>query len=286
MTLDGVLERARESVPRTHAQWLGLAVLTAALVFYMAPIYVMLISGLKSATDVSLIRMWALPETWSAGGFGEAWERLSPNMMNSVFMVVPATILASIIGAMNGYLFSKWRFRGSEVLFTLLIFGMFIPYQTILIPLVTVLQTIGLYGKLPGLVLVHVVYGLPITTLIFRNYFTSLPNELVEAARVDGAGVMGIFRHVILPLSPPAFVVVGMWQFTNVWNDFLFGVIVVPNPRAQPVTIALNNLSGSFAVDWNVVMAGALIAGLPTAIVYVLLGRYFIRGVYAGSVKG
>ncbi len=148
------------------------------------------------------------------------------------------------------------------------------------------LQTIKLYGTIPGLILVHVVYGLPITTLIFRNYFAGVPTEMVEAAQVDGAGVVKIFTHVMLPLSIPSFVVVGIFQFTNIWNDFLFGVTVVPNPAAQPVTIALNNLSGSFSVDWNVVMSGAVVAALPTAIVYMLLGRYFIRGLMAGSVKG
>jgi glucose/mannose transport system permease protein len=148
------------------------------------------------------------------------------------------------------------------------------------------LQEIGLYGTTAGLVLVHVVYGLPVTTLIFRNFYANVPTELVEAARVDGAGLVSIFTHIMLPVSIPAFVVVGIFQFTNIWNDFLFGVIVVQNPDAQPVTIALNNLSGSFSVDWNVVMAGAIVAALPTILVYVFLSRYFVRGLLAGSVKG
>jgi glucose/mannose transport system permease protein len=137
-----------------------------------------------------------------------------------------------------------------------------------------------------GLVVVHTIYGLPITTLIFRNYFTSVPNELLEAARVDGAGLLQIFRQIMLPLSIPAFVVVGIFQFTNIWNEFLFGLTVVPNPNKQPITVALNNLSGSFAVSWNVVMAGAVLTALPTALIYFLLGKYFIRGMLAGSVKG
>jgi glucose/mannose transport system permease protein len=148
------------------------------------------------------------------------------------------------------------------------------------------MQTIKLYGTIPGLILVHVIYGIPVTTLIFRNFYTNVPNELIEAARVDGAGMGTIFTRIMLPLSIPAFVVVGIFQFTNIWNDFLFGVTVVPNPAAQPVTIALNNLSGSFSVDWNVVMAGAVVAALPTALIYILLSRYFIRGLLAGSVKG
>lgn len=200
--------------------------------------------------------------------------------------VVPATVISAMIGAINGYLFSKWKFRGSDLLFTLLLFGFFIPYQSILIPLIRFLQTIGWYGKVPGLVLVHVIYGLPVTTLIFRNYFAGIPTEIIEAARVDGAGVLQTFWRVILPLAPPAFVVVCIFQFTNIWNDFLFGVTIVPSPKYQPVTVALNNLSGSFSVDWNVVMAGAVVAALPTALIYIFLGRYFIRGLLAGSVKG
>jgi glucose/mannose transport system permease protein len=167
-----------------------------------------------------------------------------------------------------------------------ILFGFFIPYQAVLLPLVRFLQTIHLYGTIPGLILCHVIYGLPITTLMFRNYFAGVPTELIEAASVDGASMLGTFWKVMLPLSVPAFIVVGIFQFTNIWNDFLFGVTVVPNPAAQPVTIALNNLSGSFSVDWNVVMAGAVIAALPTALVYIFLGRYFVRGLLAGSVKG
>jgi glucose/mannose transport system permease protein len=250
------------------------------------PVYVMAMNGLKEAQGVSLSTMWNLPDTLSGGGFLEAWQRLRPNMVNSLLMVIPATIISSLIGALNGYLFAKWKFPGSDILFTIMLFGFFIPYQSIMIPLVQFLQLIKVYGTIPGLILVHVVYGLPITTLIFRNYFAGVPTELIEAARVDGAGMLTTFTRIMLPLSIPAFVVVGIFQFTNIWNDFLFGVTVVPNPKAQPVTIALNNLSGSFSVDWNVVMAGAVVAALPTAIIYILLGRYFIRGLLAGSVKG
>ncbi len=231
--------------------------------------------------------MWLPPAQLSTdNGFVGAWERLSPNMMNSLLMVIPATILSSLIGAINGYLFAKWKFRGSDVLFTLLLFGFFIPYQSVLLPLVRTLQILGVYGTIPGLVLVHVIYGIPITTLIFRNYFAGVPTELMDAARVDGAGLITTFTRVMLPLSIPAFVVVGIFQFTNIWNDFLFGVTVVPNPAAQPVTIALNNLSGTFSVEWNVVMAGAVLAALPTAIIYILLGRFFIRGIWGGVGEG
>ena len=165
-------------------------------------------------------------------------------------------------------------------------FGMFIPYQSIIIPLVKFLQTINLYGTVLGLITVHVVYGIPITTLLFRNYFNGIPNELIEAAKIDGATLIDVLLRIMLPLAKPAFVVTGIYQFTNIWNDFLFGVTIVPNPKAQPITVALNNLSGSFSVDWNVVMAGAVIAALPTALIYIFLGKFFVRGMLAGSVKG
>ena len=267
-------------------QALSYLVLVLALLFYLMPVFVMVNNGLKDATNVSVSTMWNLPSRFSGGGFVGAFQKLWPNMQNSVLMVIPATILSSLIGALNGYLLSKWKFRGADVLFIIMLFGFFIPYQTILLPMVRFLQILGLYGTIPGLVLVHVVYGLPITTLMFRNYFAGVPTELVEAACVDGAGILTTFTRIMLPLSIPAFVVVAIFQFTNIWNDFLFGVTVVPNPDAQPVTIALNNLSGNFSVDWNVVMAGAIVAALPTLLVYLFLGRFFVRGLLAGSVKG
>lgn len=287
--------RIDEALPprkRRLGHWLVMAILVLAMLFYLMPVYVMVVNGLKDKSYVSLATMWNLPHGLSSGGFGEAWHRLSPNLGNSFKMVIPATILSSMLGALNGYLFSKWKFRGSDVLFTLVLFGMFIPYQSILIPLIRFLQWVTqktgvtLYGSILGLVVVHVIYGIPIASLIFRNYFSNVPGELVEAARIDGAGVVGIFRQIMLPLALPAFVVVGIFQFTNIWNDFLFGVTIVSNPSAQPITVALNNLSGSFEVDWNVVMAGAVVAALPTLVVYILLGRFFIRGLLAGSMKG
>jgi glucose/mannose transport system permease protein len=257
-----------------------------AVAFYLLPMYVMVVSGLKDATNVSIDRMWELPDSLSGGGFSAAWDQLSPNLWQSFLLVIPATVISSLLGAINGYLFSKWRFKGSDLVFALLLFGMFIPYQSILIPLIQFLDFIGLYGSIAGLITVHVVYGLPITTLIFRNYFANIPYEIVEAARIDGAGLWQIFRQIMLPLSLPAFVVVGIFQFTNIWNEFLFGLTVITNPREQPITVALNNLSGSFSVAWNVVMAGAVLAALPTLVIYVLLGRFFIRGMLSGSMKG
>ncbi len=270
------------------------AILIAASVFYLLPVFVLVITGMKSFQEVSLARMWELPSGLHFDSFIQAWlgkpaegvRGLAENFMNSLYLTIPATIISAFLGSMNGYVLAKWRFRGSNVLFPLMLFGMFIPYQSILIPLVQVLQSMGLYGSIPGLIFVHVVYGIPITTLIFRNYYAEVPTELVEASKIDGAGILGIYRHILFPISMPGFVVVMIWQFTSVWNDFLFGVIVTSRPSVQPITVALNNMAGSFIVEWNVQMAGALLAALPTLLVYIFLGRYFMRGLLAGSLKG
>ena len=277
--------RTRRSPRARVLRALGVALLVTASLFYLLPIYVMLVTGLKSFQEVSLATMWQLPSGIHLDNFQAAFTALRPNLINSLQLTIPAAIGSAVLGAFNGYVLSKWRFRGSEILFTLLLFGMFIPYQAILIPLVQFMQQAGLYGGLAGLIMAHVVYGLPITTLIFRNYFAAVPNELVEAARIDGANLFGIFRHIMLPLSLPAFAVVLIWQFTNVWNEFLFAVVLT-RPESWPVTVALNNLAGSQIVEWNVQMAGALLAAIPTLLVYILLGRFFVRGLMAGAVKG
>ncbi|MEU9823057.1 carbohydrate ABC transporter permease [Pseudonocardia alni] len=263
----------------------GLVALVVLAVLFLVPVYVLVMAGLKSGAQADARFMWQLPSPIDLGGFGEAWTRLSPNLRNSLLLVIPATILSSVVGALNGFVFAKLPFRGHNVVFAAVMLGMFIPYQVVLIPMVRFLQSVGLYGSLTGLILVHVVYGIPITTLIFRNYFSQLPDEIIEAGQIDGASTWTIFTRLILPLSLPGFVVCGVYQFTNIWNDFLFGIVVVPDPASQPVTVALNNLSGSFSVQWNTVMSGALIAALPTVIVYVLLGRFFVRGFLSGSVK-
>ena len=268
--------------------------LVIACVLYLAPIYLQVVTGFKSFREVNLSTMWKFPTSFGLGSFIKAWigsesqgmNGLAPNFMNSVYITVPATVISAFLGSMNGYVLAKWRFKGANVLFPLLLFGMFIPYQSILIPLVQVLQRVGLYGTRGGLVFVHVVYGIPITTLIFRNYYAAIPDELVEASKIDGAGILGIYANILFPLSVPGFVVVIIWQFTSIWNDFLFGLIVTSSPALQPITVALNNLAGSYFVEWNVQMAGALLAALPTMIIYIFLSRYFMSGLLAGSVKG
>lgn len=260
--------------------------------YYLMPVYVLVATSLKSFAEVNLYRMWDPPRTFSVESFrralfgGMGYQGLAPNLVNSVIMVIPATVISAALGSLNGYIFARWQFPGANTIFTLALFGMFIPYQSVLIPLVQTLRAIGLYGTIPGLILTHVVYGIPITTLIFRNYYATVPKELVEAARIDGAGLLGVYRRIMLPLSLPGFAVVLIWQFTSIWNDFLFAVTVAQNPAVQPATVALNNLAGSFIVEWNVQMAGALLAALPTLLVYVFLGRYFMRGLLAGSLKG
>jgi len=289
--------RAAPPTARGLIPWprvLTYALLTGLALLYLLPLYVLLITGMKSFAEVNLYRMWDWPTRFSLDSFAIAWlgsesqgfRGLGHNFWNSVQLAIPATLLSAMLGSLNGYVLSKWRFRGADGLFMLLLFGMFIPYQSILIPLVQVLSRIGLYGTIPGLIFVHVVYGIPITTLIFRNYYATVPGELIEAAKIDGSGILGIYRYVIFPISMPAFAVVMIWQFTSIWNDFLFGIIVTSRPAVQPVTVALNNLAGSYIVEWNVQMAGALLAALPTMLLYILLGRYFMRGLLAGSLKG
>jgi glucose/mannose transport system permease protein len=270
------------------------AVLIFFAAFYLMPIYVLLVTGLKSFSQVNLERMWSPPTAFSLDSFRDAWfgneqtaiRGLASNFYNTILLTVPATLISAMLGSINGYVLAKWKFRGADVLFPAILFGMFIPYQAILIPLVQTTQNMGLYGTIAGLAFVHVVYGIPITTLIFRNYYAGVPDELVEASRIDGAGILGIYRHILFPLSLPGFVVVIIWQFTSIWNEFLFAIVLTSNPQVQPIMVALNNLAGSYSVQWNVQMAGALMAAIPTLLVYVLLGRYFLRGLLAGSLKG
>lgn len=255
-------------------------------ILYLMPVYVVLVTSLKSMQEVSSTSMWQLPSSIDWGGFERAFSRLQRGLVNSFQLAVPATILSALLGSLNGYILSKWKFPGANVLFPILLFGMFIPYQSILIPMVRFLQEVGLYGSIGGLILAHVVYGIPMTTLLFRNYYVSVPTELVEAGKMDGASILGIYRYVMLPISAPGFVVVMIWQFTSIWNEFLFAVSITNNPANQPATVALQGLAGGFVAQWHVQMAGALVTALPTLIVYILLGKYFIRGLLAGSLKG
>lgn len=258
--------------------------LVAMAIFYLLPMYVMVATSFKSFAEIDLKTMWDLPHGIAFDNFIEAWAKLSPSLWNSFTMVVPAALISSFLGSLNGYILAKWKFRGADVIFPFILFGMFIPYQSILIPLVQFMNTAGISG-LPGLALAHIIYGIPITTLTFRNYYAGIPMELLEAAKIDGADMLGIYRYILLPISIPSFVVVLIWQFTSAWNDFLFAVVLTGNTQ-WPITVALNNMAGSQIISWNVQMAGSLLAALPTLLVYIFLGRYFLRGLLAGSLKG
>jgi len=275
------------------------AALVFAALFYLTPVYVLLITGFKSFTEAqNIFNMWTPPDVISFRAFQTAWfgaadtVGLQQGFWNSVQLVVPATIVSSMIGSINGYVLAKWKFRGADLLFPLILFGMFIPYQSILIPLVQTYRVIEqftgikLFSTILGLVVAHSIYGIPITTLIFRNYYASIPTEMIEASRIDGANIFTIYRDILFPLSVPAFVVVLIWQFTSIWNDFLFGISLANDPRVYPITLSLNNIAGSFHVPWNIQMAAALLTAVPPLLVYILLGRYFMRGLMAGSLKG
>jgi len=272
---------------RLGKNWLYIPLIAMAI-FYLIPMYVMLVTGFKSFAEVDLKTMWNLPQGIHFDNYIEAFSQLAPSLWNSFIMVIPAAIISSMLGSLNGFILAKWKFRGADFIFPFILFGMFIPYQSILIPLVifinNTLRVIGL-GGIPALIIAHIIYGIPITTLTFRNYYASLPQELLEAAKIDGADMLGIYRYILLPISIPSFVVVLIWQFTSAWNDFLFAVVLTGN-RSWPITVALNNMAGSQIISWNVQMAGSLLAALPTLLVYIFLGQYFLRGLLAGSLKG
>jgi glucose/mannose transport system permease protein len=266
-------------------RWLMYVVLVLAASFFLMPVYMMIVTALKEPAAIDLDTSWQLPPVWNWASFAEAWAAFLPKLENSLVLTLTAAAASALLGSLNGYVLAKWPFPGSNAIFAFILFGMFIPYHAILIPLFGFIRAIGLYGSIWGLVLVHTVYGLPITTLIFRNYYVGIPDSLIEASSLEGAGFLSIYRHVVFPLSLPGFVVVIIWQFTQIWNEFLFAV-TLSNPSSQPITVALAQLAGGEAVKWNLPMAGALMAALPTLIVYVIFGRYFVRGLLAGSVKG
>ena len=264
--------------------------------YYLLPLYVMLVNSFKPLEEIRRGDMMALPDVWTIAPWASAWSTaqigvqatgLKPYFMNSIAMVVPAVLISTVLGSLNGYVLTKWRFRGDGIVFGLLLLSCFIPFQIVLIPMARMLGILGLAGSTTGLVVVHVVYGLGFTTLFFRNYYAAFPTELVRAAQIDGAGFFRIFRRILLPSSGPIIVVSVIWQFTNIWNDFLFGASFA-DVDSVPMTVALNNLvsSSTGVKEYNVHFAGAVLAALPTLVVYVVSGRYFVRGLMAGAVKG
>ncbi|SDR47576.1 carbohydrate ABC transporter permease [Pseudovibrio sp. Tun.PSC04-5.I4] len=272
------------------------SLLLVAAVLYLGPIYVVLSTSLKDLAEIRAGALLDLPhemnfaawrEAWSQACIGVRCEGLRPYFINSIIMSVPSVAISTLIGALCGYALSLFRFRGANIIFALMLFGCFIPFQIVILPMAQTLGFLGVANSISGLIVVHTIYGISFTTLFFRNYYISIPRELVRAATMDGAGFFRIFWHIILPLSLPIIVVSVIWQFTQVWNEFLFGASFTSG-GSQPVTVALNNLinSTTSVKQYNVDMAAALIAAAPTLVVYIIAGRFFVRGLTAGAVKG
>jgi glucose/mannose transport system permease protein len=264
--------------------------------YYLLPLYVMIVTSLKGMPEIRMGNIFSPPveitfepwvKAWAQACTGLNCEGLSRGFWNSVRITVPSVVLSIAIASINGYALANWRFKGADIFFTILIFGAFIPYQVMLYPIVILLREMGLYGGLYGLILVHSIFGMPILTLLFRNYFTSLPEELFKAARVDGAGFWGIYFKIMLPMSLPIFVVAIILQVTGIWNDFLFGVVYT-RPDYYPMTVQLNNIVNSVqgVKEYNVNMAATLLTGLVPLVVYFVSGKLFVRGIAAGAVKG
>lgn len=265
-------------------------------VYYLLPLYVMVVTSLKGMPEIRLGNIFAPPvevtfepwvKAWSEACTGLNCDGLSRGFWNSVRILIPSVAISILIASVNGYALANWRFKGANIFFTILIFGAFIPYQVMIYPIVIILREMGLYTKLGGLVMVHTIFGMPILTLLFRNYFTSVPEELFKAARVDGAGFWGIYFRIMLPMSLPIFVVAIILQVTGIWNDFLFGVIYT-KPDNYPMTVQLNNIVNSVqgVKEYNVNMAATLLTGLVPLVVYFVSGKLFVRGIAAGAVKG
>ncbi|MBU0860510.1 MAG: carbohydrate ABC transporter permease [Alphaproteobacteria bacterium] len=265
--------------------------------YYALPLYVMIVTSLKGLPEIRMGNIFAPPlevtfqpwvKAWQEACTGINCDGLSRGFWNSVRILIPSVILSVAIASVNGYALSMWKFKGSEVFFTILMIGAFIPYQVMLYPIVILLREAGLYGSLTGLVLVHVAFGMPINTLLFRNYFASIPEELFKAARVDGAGFWAIFFKIILPMSLPICVVALIIQVTGIWNDFLFGVTYISSPDRYPMTVQLNNIVNSVqgVKEYNVNMAATLLTGLVPLVIYFASGKLFVRGIAAGAVKG
>ena len=289
---DAILQSRSETAGRIFIY--GTLVLFA--VYFLVPLFVMVITSVKNMDEIRTGTLIALPQqptlepwlkAWGYATIGVTNEGIRGFFWNSIRMVIPAVLISTLIGAVNGYVLSKWRFRGSDTFFAMLLLGCFIPFQVVLLPMARTLGFLGLSESIWGLVLVHTVYGLAFTTLFFRNYYVAVPSELVNAARIDGAGFFRIFWKIMLPISTPIFMVTIIWQTTQIWNDFLFGVCFSTG-ETQPVTVALNNLvnTSSSVKEYNVDMAAAIIAALPTLFVYFVAGKYFVRGLTAGAVKG
>jgi glucose/mannose transport system permease protein len=272
------------------------AVLAAFAIAFLLPVYVMVVNSFKPLDEIRTGNLMSLPMDWTIAPWLSAWSTaqigvqptgLRPFFINSFLLVVPAVVLSTLIGALNGYILTQFQFRGAHLMFAAMLFSVFIPFQIVLIPMAKTLGFLGLAGTVKGLIFVNTVYGIGFTTLFFRNYYAAFPNELIRSARMDGAGFFGVLMRILLPNSAPIIVVTVIWQFTNIWNEFLFGASF-SDFSSYPLTVALNNLvnSSTGVKEYNVHFAGAFIAAIPTLVVYLISGKYFVRGLMAGSVKG
>jgi glucose/mannose transport system permease protein len=289
-------ERAEHAWGAHAVRFVLYAVLLVLAFVFLMPIYVMVINSLKPLEEIRSGNLMTLPIDWTLEPWRAAWSTaqigvqptgLKPYFINSFLLVVPAVAISTLIGALNGYILTQFRIRGAHLLFAAMLFSVFIPFQIVLIPMAKTLGFLGIAGTVTGLIFVNVVYGIGFTTLFFRNYYAAFPQELVRSARMDGAGFFGVLLRILLPNSTPIIVVTVIWQFTNIWNEFLFGASF-SDYSSFPITVALNNLvnSSTGVKEYNVHFAGAFIAALPTLVVYLISGKYFVRGLMAGSVKG
>lgn len=258
--------------------------LTIGMMIFLLPVFVVVNTSFKDPATINLATTWNLPKSIYWQSYEEVMNEFGPRIWNSITLVTNSTLLSAIVGSLNGYVLSKWHVPGERVLFPMILLGMFIPYQGILIPLFEFMRDVKLYGGIPGLVIIHTIYGLPITTLIFRNFYVEIPDEMLEAAAIDGAGFFNIYTKVVFPLSVSGFVIVIIWQFTQIWNEFLFAVTMTAG-ETEPITVGLAHLAGGEAVKWNLPMAGAVVTALPPIFVYMIMSRYFVRGLLAGSSK-
>ncbi len=299
MANSAIIDSARGPRPRAMLSPRNIMLYGTLIVmclYYLLPLWVMVMTSLKGMPEIRMGNIFSPPveitfepwvKAWSTACTGLNCDGLSRGFWNSVQITVPSVIFSIIVASVNGYALVNWKFKGSDVFFTILIFGSFIPYQIMLYPMVILLREMGIYGTLWGLILVHTIFGMPILTLLFRNYFSSLPEELFKAARVDGAGFWGIYLRIMLPMSLPMFVVALILQVTGIWNDFLFGVVFT-KPEIYPMTVQLNNIVNSVqgVKEYNVNMAATMLTGLVPLIIYFVSGKLFVRGIAAGAVKG
>ncbi|MFM0493235.1 carbohydrate ABC transporter permease [Paraburkholderia caledonica] len=270
--------------------------LLSAALFFLLPLYVMLVTSFKPMSEIRLGNLLALPAHFTLHAWSAAWESactgldcngIQVGFWNSVRIVVPSTLFSIAIGAVNGYALSFWRPRGAGILFGVLLMGAFIPVQVMVYPLVRVLASVHLFSSLPGIVVIHTIFGMPVMTLLFRNYYASIPQELFKAARIDGGGFWRIFVQLMLPMSTPIIVVAVIMQVTGIWNDFILG-LVFAGTKNLPMTVQLNNIINTTTGErlYNVNMAATILTSLVPLAVYFISGRWFVRGIASGAVKG